>query len=187
VVCLADGNEWKMVLHTRYGLFEWLVIPEGLTNMPSTFQRFMNDIFSDMLDVSVIVYLDNILIYSNGDLFQHHMYVREVLHHLRKHKLFVKAEKCAFHANTVEYLGYILTPDSLTMDPTKVVTITTWPVPQKVKDLQSRHDTGTGKPVIMWSWVCSGTGTGLDFGTRGNTIPLSTGLRVPTAGHVPII
>jgi hypothetical protein len=137
LVCLADGDEWKTVFHTKYGSFEWLVILEGLTNVPSAFQRFMNNIFNDMLDISVIIYLNDILIYSNGNLSQHHMYVHKVLHHLWKHKLFTKVEKCAFHADTVEYLGYILTPDGLTMDPAKVETITTWPIPRKVKDLQS--------------------------------------------------
>src|ERR1700733_3620249 len=73
----------------------------------------------------------------NGNLSQHCTHVRKVLRHLRKHKLFMKAEKCAFHTDTVEYLGYILTPEGLTMDPAKVETITMWPVPHKVKDLQS--------------------------------------------------
>ena len=98
----------------------------------------MNDIFSDMLDVSIIVYLDDILVYFNGNLSQHCVIVHEVLCRLRKHKLFMKAEKCAFHVtDTVEYLGYILTPDGLMMDPAKVKTITLWPGPCKVRDLQS--------------------------------------------------
>jgi hypothetical protein len=97
----------------------------------------MNNIFSDMLDVSVIIYLDDILIYPNGNLSQHRTYVHEVLFHLWKHNSFAKAEKCAFHTNTVESLGYILTLDGLTMDPAKVETTMTWPVLWKVKDLQS--------------------------------------------------
>ena len=134
---LVEGDEWKTTFCIKYRSFKWLVIPEGLTNAPSAFQHFMNDIFSDMLDVSIIVYLDNILVYSNGDLSQHHTIVCEVLCHLHKHKLFVKVEKCAFHTDAVEYLGYILTPDGLMIDPAKVETITSWPGPCKVRDLQS--------------------------------------------------
>jgi hypothetical protein len=133
LVCLADGEESK----TTFRMFEWLLIPEGLMNTPAAFQRFMNNIFSDMLDISVIVYLNDILVYSNGDLVEHRTLMCEVLCHLCKHKLFAKVEKCAFHSDTVKYLGYILTPEGLTMDPAKVEMITLWPVPHKVKDLQS--------------------------------------------------
>ena len=66
LVRIAEGDEWKTVFRTWYGSFEWLVMPFGLSNGPAAFQRFMNDIFADMLNVSVIVYLDDILIYSNN-------------------------------------------------------------------------------------------------------------------------
>ena len=79
LVRITEGDEWKTAFRTRYGSFEWLVMPFGLTNAPSTFQRFMNDIFADLLDVYVIVYLDDILIFSN-DPSQHPAHVREVLH-----------------------------------------------------------------------------------------------------------
>ena len=66
LIRIADGNEWKTMFRTRYGSFEWLVMPEGLTNTPAGFQRFMNDIFADMIDISVVMYLDNILVYSDN-------------------------------------------------------------------------------------------------------------------------
>ena len=76
LVCIAKGDKWKTAYWTRYGSFEWLVMPFGLTNTPATFQRFMNDIFSDMVDVSVVIYLDDILIYSNN-IDKHHTHVQE--------------------------------------------------------------------------------------------------------------
>ena len=78
LVWIAEGQEWKTTFHTCYGSFEWLVMPFGLTNAPAAFQHFMNDIFSDLLDVCIIVYLDNILIYSE-DMTQHKAHVKEVL------------------------------------------------------------------------------------------------------------
>ena len=89
-----------------------------------------------MLDVTVIVYLDNILIYSDN-LEDHKKHVREVLHHLRKHGLYTKPEKCEFHTDTTEYLGYCLSPAGLTMAQNKVNIIHDWPEPQKVRDIQS--------------------------------------------------
>jgi len=87
LVRIANGEEWKMTFRTRYGSFQWLVMPFGLTNAPAAFQRFMNDIFSDLLDVCVIVYLDDILIYSE-DMTQHKKHVKEVLRRLRKNRLY---------------------------------------------------------------------------------------------------
>ena len=77
-VRIAEGDEWKTAFQTRYGSFEWLVMPFGLTNAPAAFQRFINSVFSDLLDVCVIVYLDDVLIFSDS-LEQRHEHVREVL------------------------------------------------------------------------------------------------------------
>ena len=89
-----------------------------------------------MLDVSVVVYLDDILIYS-GDMDSHQQHIREVLRRLWLHGLFAKPEKCEFHLDSVEYLGYRLSPEGLTMSPDKIQTISDWPEPRKVKDIQS--------------------------------------------------
>ena len=136
LVRIAEGDEWKTAFRTRYGSFEWMVMPFGLTNAPSAFQRFMNDIFSDMLDVHVIIYLDDILVYSD-DPTEHKKHVREVLRRLRQNGLFCRPEKCHFDKDTVNYLGFILSKDGLKMDPVKVQTIQDWPAPRKVKDIQS--------------------------------------------------
>jgi len=78
LVCIAKGDEWKTAFQTHYGAFEWSVMPFRLTNASAVFQRFMNDVFSDLLDMCIVVYLDNILIYSD-DIMQHQSYVKEVL------------------------------------------------------------------------------------------------------------
>jgi hypothetical protein len=83
LVQITKGEEWKTAFQTRYGSFEWTVMLFGLTNTPAVFKRFMNNVFADLLDVSVIVYLDDILIFSDT-LEEHHQRVQEVLRRLRK-------------------------------------------------------------------------------------------------------
>jgi Reverse transcriptase (RNA-dependent DNA polymerase) len=104
-------------------------MPFGLTNV-------MNDVFGDLLDVCVVVYPDDILIYSD-DPAKHREHIREVLRHLRKHGLFAKADKCEWHQDSVEFLSYMLLAEGLTMSVDIVQTIQDWPEPWKVKDIQS--------------------------------------------------
>ena len=111
----------------------------SLTNAPMAFQQFMNNIFFDFLDVCVMIYLDNILIYSNN-MSKHHQHVKEVLKHLYKTGLYAKVEKYKFHSESVEYLEYILSPSGLTMSNNKVKIIQDWLEPRKVKDIQSFLD-----------------------------------------------
>jgi len=91
----------------------------GLTNALTAFQWFINNIFSNLLDVCVVIYLDDILIYSNN-MSKYYQHVKEVLKHLHKAGLYAKAEKCKFHSKLVEYLGYILSPSGLTISDNKV-------------------------------------------------------------------
>ena len=134
LVHIAPGDEWKTAFCTCYDSFEWLVMPFGLLNAPSAFQRFMNDVFSDLLDKCVVIYLNDILIYSK-DKSLHTQHIKEVLQHLCKFGLYAKAEKCKFHTDTTEYLGYVLSPSGLTMAPKKIQAIQDWPEPRKVKDI----------------------------------------------------
>jgi len=136
LVRITKEDEWKTAFRTCYGAFKWSVMLFGLTNALAAFQCFMNDSFSDLLDVCVVVYLDDILIYSD-DITQHRKHVKEILKRLRKVGLYVKAEKCGFHSDSVEYLGYVLSPSGLTMSNAKVKTIQEWLEPKKVKDIQS--------------------------------------------------
>ena len=128
LVCIHKGDEWKTAFHTHYGSFEWHIMPFRLTNTPAAFQRFMNDIFGDLLDVCMLVYLDNILIYSNSE-EEHIWHIHEVLHRLQLHNLYARADKCFFHVQTAEYLGYILSPSGLTMAANKVQVFQDWPEP----------------------------------------------------------
>src|SRR5882724_6316052 len=111
-------------------------MPEGCTNAPAAFQIFMNENFTDMIDIIVIIYLDDILIYSDN-ISKHKAHIQEVLCRLHANRLFVCADKCKFHITSCEYLGYMLLPEGFTMALYKVQIIQDWPVPWKVKDIQS--------------------------------------------------
>src|SRR4029077_12020463 len=136
LVRIADGDEWKTSFRTRYGSYEWLVMLFGPSNTPAAFQRFVNSIFADLLDICVVVYRDDILVYSEDEA-THEEHIREVLWRLRQHGLYANPQKCEFHTETTEYLGYILSPTGLTMSSEKVKAIQDWPEPRKVKDIQS--------------------------------------------------
>ena len=113
-------------------LFETVVMNFGLSNAPATFMHFINDIFRDIMDVFVICYLDDILVFSSS-LSDHVGHVREVLSRLREHRLYVKLEKSEFHVEQVEFLGFVT---GVSMDPKKVESIVNWPKPTSVKGMQ---------------------------------------------------
>lgn len=135
LVRIKPGDEWKTAFRTRFGHFEYLVMPFGLTNAPAIFQHMMNDIFRDLLDRFVIVYLDDILIYSNTP-EEHEEHVRIVLDRLRKFRLYCKSEKCRFFVESIPYLGYVISPSGVSMDVSKVKAIQDWPSPRNVHDVQ---------------------------------------------------
>jgi RNase H-like domain found in reverse transcriptase/Reverse transcriptase (RNA-dependent DNA polymerase) len=136
LIRIAIRDEWKTAFHTCYGSFEWLVMPFRLTNAPGGFQRFLNGILSDLLDVYVIIYLDDILVFS-GNKADHFRHVSEVLKRLRKHGLYANGKKCDFYSEPINYLGYMIGPNGLQIDPAKVKVIQDWPEPWKVKDVRS--------------------------------------------------
>lgn len=136
LVRIAEGDEWKTAFSTRHGQFEYLVMPLGLCNAPAVFQRMMNTIFYDMLDKGVVIYLDDILLYAETEEELLEL-TKETLRRLRKHKLFVKPGKCRFKVKKVEFLGVLVFEGGLEMDPGKLDAIREWPVPRKVKELQS--------------------------------------------------
>jgi hypothetical protein len=118
-------------------LYEPLVMYFGLCNSPATFQRMMNELFKPLIHQGVaVVYLDDILIYMKTE-EEHIKTVKEVLKILQENNLFVKPEKCEFHKQEMEYLGLIIKPGEIAMDPVKVKGVMEWPVPKKVKQLQA--------------------------------------------------
>ena len=134
---ISEDDEWKAAFRTNRGLFEPTVMFFGLTNSPTTFQWMMNDIFKDLIAAGkVTVYLDDILIFSKT-LKEHREITRKVLALLRKHKLFLKAEKCEFEVLETEYLEVIISEGSVRMDQVKIAGIIDWPVPTKKRELQS--------------------------------------------------
>jgi transposase InsO family protein len=132
---MAAGEEWKTAFRTRYGLYEYTVMPMGLTNAPATFQHVMNDIFKEYLDEFLLVYLDDLLIYSEN-LAEHRQQVKQVLQKLREHDLFAKPEKCEFEKDQVEYLGFVVSEKGVFMDKGKVKAIEEWEEPKSVHDVQ---------------------------------------------------
>ncbi|KAF8757869.1 hypothetical protein RHS01_03447 [Rhizoctonia solani] len=141
-VRVKEGDKWKTAFQTKYGLYESLVMTFGLTNAPAAFQHFMNELFKDLLDVCVIIYLDDILIYSKDDA-SHTQHVHEVLRQLMENQLFCKASKCTFHITSVEYLGIIVSDKGFSLDKLKIQAVQDWPVPTKVKEVQSFLDSPT--------------------------------------------
>ncbi|KAB5587616.1 Retrotransposable element Tf2 [Ceratobasidium theobromae] len=135
-VCIKEGDEWKTAFRTKYSHFEYTVMPFGLTNAPAVFQRLMNDIFRDLLDIYVIVYLDDILIFSNSK-EEHLLHVKEVLHRLEANQLFCNPDKCFFLRDRIGYIGLTITPEGISMEQEKVKPIKEWPTPSTVKQLPS--------------------------------------------------
>ncbi len=105
---IKEGDKWKTAFRTRYGHFEYQVMPFGLTNTPATFQGYINKILAEKFDVFVIVYLDDILIYTENEGEEHVQAVRWVLDPLRKYSLYVKLKKCRFYQDEMRFLGYIV-------------------------------------------------------------------------------
>lgn len=132
---MAKGEEWKTAFRTRYGHFEYCVMPFGLCNAPGTFQNMISDILRPYLDTSVVCYLDDICIFSKSR-EEHIIHVRQVLQTLLQNNLYVKASKCTWHADQVGFLGFILSKDGIGMDPAKIEAVVGWPEPANVHDLQ---------------------------------------------------
>ena len=125
----------KTAFRTRYGHFEWKVLPFGLTNAPAIFMDQMHRIFSDLLDKNVIVFLDDILIYSKTP-EEHAAHLREVLCRLRQYKFFANMDKCKFWQKEVIFLGHRVSAEGLSMEEDKIKAILDWPQPTDQKEVR---------------------------------------------------
>ena len=132
---IRKGDEWKTAFRTRYGHFEYIVMPFGLTNAPATFQAYINKALAGLLDEFCVVYLDDILIFSNSE-EEHIDHVRQVLQRLRQFKLYANPKKCQFLIREVEFLGFIVSTEGVAMDKSRIDTIQNWPRPKTYHEVQ---------------------------------------------------
>ncbi|GJP33280.1 hypothetical protein CLOM_g17827, partial [Closterium sp. NIES-68] len=132
---MADNSIHKTAFRTRYGSYEYLVMPFGLTNASATFQFEMNHILRPLLDECVVVYLDDILIYSS-DMKQHVEHLRRVFEILRREQFYVKLSKSNFALEKVQFLEHLVSAQGVHVDPKKIEAVRTWKTPENVKELQ---------------------------------------------------
>jgi transposase InsO family protein len=132
---VAAQDQWKTAFRTRYGHFEYLVMPFGLTNAPATFQAYINKALGSMVDVTCVVYLDDILIFSETR-EDHVEHVKEALERLRRYGLYANPVKCKLFQENVDFLGFIVGVDGIQMDPERIKTIAEWPTPRSFHDVQ---------------------------------------------------
>jgi hypothetical protein len=134
-VRMNPEDEHKTTFKTHHGRYQFRVMPFGLTNAPATFQCTMNSILEPLLRKSVIVFMDDVLIYSSS-MEDRACHLREVLKIFRDHKFFIKLSKCAFAQEEFEYLGRIVSGEGVATDPRKTQAMVNWPKPTTVTELR---------------------------------------------------
>jgi hypothetical protein len=132
---IREGDEWKTAFRTRYGHYEFLVVPFGLTNAPATFQSYINRALRGLVDDFCIVYLDDILVFSRTEK-EHMEHLQLVIERLRRAELYANPKKCEFFRPEVEFLGFLVNKQGIRMDPKRVKSISEWPRPQTYRDIQ---------------------------------------------------
>jgi hypothetical protein len=133
---IKEGDEYKTAFQTHHSHFEYRVMPFGLTGAPTTFQSFMNRLLAPMLRKCVVVFIDDVLVYS-ATLEDHVRHLTQVFELLSQQKLHLKQSKCLFAQEKLEFLGHIVSAAGITTDPKKVEVIQNWPIPKSTKDVRS--------------------------------------------------
>ncbi|KAI1869633.1 uncharacterized protein JN550_005614 [Neoarthrinium moseri] len=136
LIRIKKGEEWKTAFRTKYGHYEYLVMPFGLTNAPASFQSMINHVLREYLDKFVVVYLDDILIFSKT-LGEHKQHVRMILSKLQEANLLVNGEKSEFHQQKVTFVGYVVSPGEIRMEDSKIAAVKAWPTPTNVSEVRS--------------------------------------------------
>ncbi|TYK11938.1 ty3-gypsy retrotransposon protein [Cucumis melo var. makuwa] len=144
---IKDGDVPKTAFRSRYGHYEFIVMSFGLTNAPAVFMDLMNRVFREFLDTFVIVFIDDILIYSKTEA-EHEEHLRMVLQTLRDNKLYAKFSKCEFWLKQVSFVGHVVSKAGVSVDPAKIEAVTSWARPSTVSEL-----TRKGAPFV-WSKAC---------------------------------
>ena len=133
---IAEHDIPKTAFRTRYGHFEFTVMPFGLTNAPAAFMCMMNQVFSSWLDNFVVLFIDDILVYSK-DKEEHEQHLRKVLQILRENQLYAKFSKCEFWLEKVSFLGHFISKEGVSIDPAKIEAVRDWPAPKNVTEVRS--------------------------------------------------
>lgn len=150
---MAEGEEHKIAFHTHQGLYEFLVMPFGLTSAPATFQSTMNQVLATCLRKSVLVFIDDILVYSPS-IDMHAVHLREVFQLLQQHQLYIKRNKCSFALTELEYLGHVISSHGVATDKTKIQAVSNWPTLANVKSLRGFLGlTGYYRKYVKHYWI----------------------------------
>ena len=133
---IRESDILKTAFVTRYGQFEFTVVSFGLTNAPAYFMNMMNKVFMDDLDKFVVVFIDDILVYSSTT-EEHEHHLRTVLERLAQHQLYAKFSKCEFWLQKVAFLGHVLSAEGVAVDPAKIEAMKEWEQPRNVTEIRS--------------------------------------------------
>ena len=133
-IWIRKSDEWKTAFRTRYGHFEYLIMLFGLTNAPATFQAYINKSLTGLMDKFCVVYLDDILIYSDSQP-EHLDHVKQVFERLRRFGLYASLKKCDFFTTEVEFLGFMVSTNGMAMDQRRVAVIQKWPKPKSYHEV----------------------------------------------------